>query len=410
VRSIRGHVQSAAWTGIDQVLGALSNTVVAIALTRAGGVASLGRYSVAFACYLLVLLFHRQLVTEPLMSLPWQPAASGHEQDRSALGASLLYLAATSLAVLAVGLGTRRLELIVLAPLLPGVCVQDFGRYVAFRRQRQQLAAGLDALWTILSAASYYLVLRSGSPAVAVAAWGVAGGIAGLYGVFRLRLVPARLSIAVRWWQHEARRLGGFLTVAGMAYTAGSQGVALGIAATIGEAALGQLREAQIILGPAGLTVTAFSFFVLPRLASHQGEITYQMSGLLTLAAALIAGIAAAISLPFAPWISRLVFGHLTAISMALLLPLSVQLTLEAAASGVVLPLQVTQGGAAIAVARVVSVALGIPAIILAASIGGIVLAAWASAAQAGVYLLASWMGWRRRARNRRRDQHAAAP
>jgi hypothetical protein len=70
----------------------------------------------------------------------------------------------------------------------------------------------------------------------------------------------------------------------------------------------------------------------------------------------------------------------------------------------------VTQGGAAIAVARVVSVALGIPAIILAASIGGIVLAAWASAAQAGVYLLASWMGWRRRARNRRRDQHAAAP
>jgi O-antigen/teichoic acid export membrane protein len=398
MRSTRlaGEIRSFVWAGLDQAFSALSNLIIAIAVTRAAGVGGLGRYSVAFAWYLVVLGFQRPLVSDPLISLRWHPEARNTVHDAPALGASVLLLLAASLVVLTVGVVTRRVELVVLAPLLPGVGIQDFVRYVAFRRQRHRLAASIDALWLIFSALSCYWILRSGSPVVAVVGWGLAGSIAALYGAIRLQLMPARPSVSMHWWQHEARRLGTFLTLAGIAYIAGSQAMLLVIAATIGEEALGQLRQAQILLGPAALSITTFNFFIMPRLARRKGEITSRTSGRMAVTAALLALGAAGSSLVVAPPVSRFVFGHATAVSITLLVPLSLQLVLEAATSGFVLPLRATQRGAAIAAARTVSVMMGVPAVAYAAILGGIVLVAWAFAAQAAIYLLATWMGWSR--------------
>jgi O-antigen/teichoic acid export membrane protein len=395
IAKARDYARSFAWSGADQVLSSLSNVIIAIAIARAGGAAGLGRFSVAFACYLIVLGFNRQLVAEPLLSLRWHPTSPNKPHESPALGASILYLAVASLVVLGIGVATGRVEFVVLAPLLPGVCVQDVERYIAFRRQQQRLPAALDGLWVVFSAVFCYWVLRSGSPAVAIAAWGLAGGISAVFGAIRLRLVPARPSVSIRWWRREARRLGGFLTLASIAYTVGGQGVLLGIAATIGVEALGQLRTAQILLGPAGLSTTAFSFFILPRLIRREGEITTRNSGLMSIAAATIAVSACGASIVIAPMVSRLVFGQATAVALILLIPLSVQLVFEAAASGFSLPLQVKQRGAGIAAARLASVAVGVPSVVWAASVGGIVFAVWALAGQAGVYLLALVVGWR---------------
>jgi O-antigen/teichoic acid export membrane protein len=394
---VRGYARSLAWSGADQALSSLSNVIIAVAIARAAGAAGLGRFSVAFACYLLILGFSRQLVAEPLLSLRWQPAAANTRHEAPALGASLLLLSVASLGVLAFGVATGRAELIVLAPLLPGVCVQDLARYMAFRRQQQRLPATLDGLWVVCSALLCPWVLRSGSATVAVAAWGLAGGISAIFGAIRLRLVPARPSVSIRWWQREAKRLGGFLTLASIAYTLGAQGVLLGIAATIGVEALGQLRIAQILLGPAALSTTTFNFFALPRLIRREGEITTRNSGLMSVAAGTIAVSACGTSIVLAPVVSTVIFGHSTAVALTLLLPLSLQLVFEAAASGFGLPLQVTQRGGGIAAARLASVAVGVPSVIWAASVGGISLAVWALAGQAGVYLLALAMGWRYR-------------
>jgi O-antigen/teichoic acid export membrane protein len=389
-----GEVRSFLWVGLDQAFSALSNVVVAIVVSRAAGAGGLGRYSVAFACYLVALGFQRQLVNEPLISLRWRPRARNRGHDAPALGAALLYLLAASLVMLAVGVVTRRLELIVLAPVLPGVCIQDFDRYVAFRRGRHRLAAGLDALWFVFSAASCLWILRSGSPAVAVVGWGIAGSIAAVYGAVRLDLWPARPSFSLRWWRREARRLGMFLTLAGIAYIAGSQAMLLAIAATIGEEPLGQLRQAQILLGPAALSITTFNFFVMPRLTRREKDITSRASGRMVVAAAALALGAAGASLVVALPASRFIFGHATAVTIALLVPLSLQLVFEAAASGFVLPLRVTQRGAAIAAARTSSVLVGVPAVVFAAILGGLIPAAWGFAAQAATYLLAAWTGW----------------
>jgi O-antigen/teichoic acid export membrane protein len=388
-----GHLRPFAWVGVDQVFSSLSNVIVAVAIVRSAGAAGLGQYSVAFACYLLVLGFQRQLVTEPLLSLRWRQDADNSVHDGPAMGAALLYLAAASLATLGAGLATRRTEVVALALLLPGVCLQDVCRYVAFRRERQRLAAGLDGLWVALSTLSCIWILRSGSPLSAVIGWGLAGGIAAVYGAVQLRLAPAGPIVSIRWWQREARQLGGFLTLAGIAYTAGSQGMLLAIAATIGEEGLGQLRAAQILLGPATLSVTAFGLFVLPRLV-RRDEHAPRLEGRLALVAAILAVCAAGASLAVAPAAARLILGHPAAAgSIAILVPLSAQLTLEAAASGFVLPLRVAQRGAAIAFARIVSVVVGVPCILWSATSGSIVRVAWAFAAQAGVYLLAAWMG-----------------
>ena len=115
----------------------------------------------------------------------------------------------------------------------------------------------------------------------------------------------------------------------------------------------------------------------------------------MSIAAATIAVTACGASIVLAPLVSRLIFGHSTAVALTLLIPLSVQLVFEAAASGFSLPLQVTQRGAAIAAARLASVAVGVPAVVWAASVGGIDFAVWALAGQAGVYLLALVVGWR---------------
>jgi hypothetical protein len=381
--------------GVDQVFSSLSNVIVAVAIVRSAGATGLGQYSVAFACYLLVLGFQRQLVTEPLLSLRWHRDAENTVHDGPAMGAALLYLAATSLATLGAGLATGRAELVALAPLLPGACLQDFCRYVAFRRERHRLAAGLDGLWVALSTLSCVWILRSGSPLSAVIGWGLAGGIAAVYGAVQLRLAPAGPMVSIRWWQREARQLGGFLTLAGIAYTAGSQGMLLAIAATIGEEGLGQLRAAQILLGPATLTVTAFGLFVLPRLV-RRDELAPRLEGRLAIVAAILAVCAAGASLVVAPAAARLILGHPAAGAIAILVPLSAQLALEAAASGFVLPLRVAQRGAAIAFARIVSVAVGVPYILWSATSGSIVRVAWAFAAQAGVYLLVAWTGGKR--------------
>jgi O-antigen/teichoic acid export membrane protein len=394
IAAARDYARSFAWSGADQALSSLSNVIIAIAIARAGGAAGLGRFSVAFTCYLLILGFNRQLVAEPLLSLRWHPAAPNTQHESPALGASVLYLAVASLAVLGIGVATDRVELVVLAPLLPGVCIQDLERYIAFRRQQQRLPAALDGLWVVFSAVFGYWVLRSGSPAVAVAAWGLAGCISAVFGAFRLRLIPARPSASIHWWRREARRLGGFLTLASVAYTAGAQGVLLGIAATVGVEALGQLRTAQILLGPAGLSTTAFNFFVLPRLIRREGEITTRNSGLMSAAAATIAVCACSASIVLAPLVSRLLFGQPTPVALTLLIPLSLQLAFEAAASGFSLPLQVTQRGAGIAAARLASVAVGVPAVVWAASVGGLGLAVWALAGLAGIYLLSLAMAW----------------
>jgi hypothetical protein len=95
-----------------------------------------------------------------------------------------------------------------------------------------------------------------------------------------------------------------------------------------------------------------------------------------------------------APPASRFVFGHTTAVTVALLVPLSLQLVFEAAASGFVLPLRVAQGGAAIAAARTLSVLVGVPVVVFAAMLGGLIPAAWGFAVQAATYLLVAWMGW----------------
>ena len=114
----------------------------------------------------------------------------------------------------------------------------------------------------------------------------------------------------------------------------------------------------------------------------------------MSIAAATIAVTACGAGIVLAPWVSRLIFGHSTAVALTLLIPLSVQLVFEAAASSFSLPLQVTQRGAAIAAAPVASVAVGVPAGVWAASVSGIDFAVWALAGQAGVYY-SLVVGWR---------------
>jgi hypothetical protein len=110
--------------------------------------------------------------------------------------------------------------------------------------------------------------------------------------------------------------------------------------------------------------MTAFGFFILPRLVRREGEIT-RNSGLMSIAAAILAVSACGVSIVVAPLVLRLIFGYATAVALILLIPLSVQLVFEAAASGFSLPLQVTQRGAAIAAAaHLASVAVGVPAVV----------------------------------------------
>ena len=360
----------------SQVLSALSNVVVVVAVGRGSGAAGLGRYTLAFGAYVIVLGLSRALVSQPLLTLRGKLGAGDPSMTAAATATGWLGAAGGAVCTL-VGIGLRRPELVMVGLFMVPLCLQDLLRFAFFQTSRPWGATLLDAVWLVVSLATFPIIASRGSPVLATTLWGAGAMVAAVPGLLIMRVRATRTVQAYRWWLSEARHLGIGLTLESIAYSLGSQASLWAIVAVLGDGDLGRLKAAQTVLGPATMVLSGFTMLAIPRMAqSAEGQSLRSALGISRRALALVGAVSAAM-VWMGPKVARILFGSDLSVNWSLLLPVAVQVAATALAVGPVTALMVQRRGGTMAAVRAISAAIGVVAVAVACAPLGIVGAAW---------------------------------
>ncbi len=157
--------------------------------------------------------------------------------------------------------------LLALACVLPGLILQDTCRMVYFAERKPARAAANDAAWAVLQFAALAVLLLDGArqPWEFVLAWGGAATVCAIGGMVVLRAWPHVLG-TVRWMR-EHFSLGGYLFAEYLLGIGVYQGGILLVGAFLGQANIGSLRAALVLLGPLGILSAAMTTFLLPEVS-----------------------------------------------------------------------------------------------------------------------------------------------
>ncbi len=376
----------ATWTTLDQILFAVSNLVVTIAVTRGGGAEALGRYAVAFAIYMVLLGFARSLVSEPLLTV-----RAGREETtsyRSAITITIVLGAASGLVLGAVGLALGRPEIVVVALTLPATLAQDTMRYVAFRQQRPSSAVLIDGAWVVVSLACWPLMVSHPSPALAAACWAAGGAAGALLGVFVTRTRTTSFPRAIRWWTAECKVIARPLLVDSALVVLSAQSVIFLLALVAGDSSVGLLRASQMIFTPLVLALTAAGLMLVPLLSRRPPVAPVRTAVQITVV--LTAGTAAlsVVLVACRELLTEILFAGAVDIDFELLVAAGLYTTLIAASVGFVVLAKVTRRGRKLVISRASSAVVGLVVFFWAAATFGVYGAAWALVAQAACYVV----------------------
>lgn len=234
----------------DQVLSSGTNLLGVVVVARRATPQQFGVFSIFLVTFFVVAGFNRAVPHAVAMTLDW-------DDERARAGSFFLpalLLGAAGSVALALTFSVVDARLLVLAPLLVPMLVQDAGRMHAFAVQRPVVAVVSDGAWLVAAAAGLLVTTTAAGAAVA---W-VLGALAGLV---VLRPWALRLRRARRWTTSSlvsaAIEYGAF---AGLGYL-----TPLLAAPIISVAGVGALQGTNVIRGPIILVV--------------QGLIIHRMAG-----------------------------------------------------------------------------------------------------------------------------------
>lgn len=227
-------------TLLDQAISGGSNVAFSILAARLLEPAGFGYFGVAFLTYTLALFVARALVCEPIL-IDRDPAS----RRTLVLGSSIAVGAGLGALIACAGIGLTPFNgplgwaLVALGAAMPLLALQDTLRYVGIAEHRPQLAVIVDGAWLVfaLVAAAGLAILGNPSTWEFVAAWGGAGALAGLVGLFLT--TGGRVAVHLGWvrdsWKYASRYLAAGVALQGSALVvvalvgilAGATGVAL---------------------------------------------------------------------------------------------------------------------------------------------------------------------------------------
>ena len=264
-------LRRASWNLVDQGLSALTNVALSFVVAREVSATSFGAFSIAFIIFGLAIGLERAWVGEPLSI---RHAALTDEEMRpvrsGAFGATLGLTIPLSLVVGTIGLVIGQSlghTLLALACVLPGLILQDTCRMVFFAERKPARAAANDAAWAVIQFAALAVLLQRGDrePWEFVLAWGGAATVCAVGGMVLLRAWPHVLGTAR--WLREHFSLGGYLFAEYLLGIGVYQGGILLVGAFLGQANIGSLRAALVLLGPLGILSAAMTTFLLPEIS-----------------------------------------------------------------------------------------------------------------------------------------------
>ncbi|MFE6609465.1 hypothetical protein [Amycolatopsis sp. NPDC057786] len=240
------------WGLGDQAVSSLTNFAVGLVVARSLGTFAFGMFSLAWVTYGVVLNLSRGLATDPMMvrfsavsEEAWRRAVS--RAAGTAIGVGL----ATGLVSVIVGfLAVRPLGgvFVALGVVLPGLMLQDAWRFALFAKGDGRKAFVNDTVWGVALIPALGIASHFGTVVAFVLAWGLAGAVAAVYGLFQTGIVP-KLS-EMTGWVKEQRDLSVRYLIENVSNAGSSQLRAYGLGAIAGITAVGAVRGAEQLLGP----------------------------------------------------------------------------------------------------------------------------------------------------------------
>jgi O-antigen/teichoic acid export membrane protein len=253
-RTEAGAVRRLGWGLADQSLSSLTNFALAVLVARSVSIAALGAFGLAFTTYTLTLNATRALCSEPLtVRYSASGGAEWREGASAATGTAIILGAVAGVACIAASFlfgGTLHPSLIVLGVSMPGLMLQDTWRNAFFCNLRGAYAFTNDLVWAIAQVAliTAVLVVGARSTPAFILAWAGAANVAAVFGSVQSGFLPGPRH--ARRWVSCQRDLGPRYLVEFIARSAALAGAVYATAAFAGLAAAGELRGAQVALGP----------------------------------------------------------------------------------------------------------------------------------------------------------------
>lgn len=372
--------------------------VVARSLTRS----EFGAFSLAFASYLFVVGLSRALSTEPFaIQFSARPGSEQRHAAESATGVALAAGLGAALILLVIGLAARGLagsSIIAIAIWMPLLTLQDSYRFAFITAGRPAMAVVNDSVWALLQllAIGTAMLLSEPSAPVMISAWGIAGGISALLGIWQAgtRPRPSRLLDWLRVHRELAPRyLADFIAGYGA-----SQVILFGLAAIVGVAAVAGLRGAQALLGPINLLFIGALAAAVPeavRIKQHSLNRLRRAMTVVSVTLAAIATAGAVVATRFPDGLGRALLGDTWRSAHSVLLPLGLTIAGNGAITGANAGLRALANARVGLRARLLSAPITAGAALAGAALDGLRGAAWGLAA--GVWIGAAiwWFGFR---------------
>ena len=385
------------WGFVSQGFSSATNFALALIGGRVLGPGGLGVIAVGYSSYLLVLTFQRALVTDPLVTRSAAlPDAERARATRDGLTVTLLGLvviaALGTAAASAIG-GEVGRGLLLVAPWLPFLIVQDFWRSVLFRDRRARAAAANDGTWLLVMGVSAPLAWRVGSEWAVVGCWAFGAFAGTALGFVQTRTQPLRSRLVLARWRTELWPLGRWLGVADLGYWVFFYATMVLLVSIVGAEGFGGMRAVGTVFAPLTLIGSALSLVGLPvlsrRVAGSQPDAA-RLALRLGLASALVAtAYLGIVSLGGGSIIPRL-FGHSFGHFTNLIWPTAVSQILGALGLGFGLLLKAQRRGSAVLLSALIWSVSSLGLVAALAMSNGLLGAAWGFAAASAISLAAN--------------------
>jgi O-antigen/teichoic acid export membrane protein len=238
-------------------------------VARSLGAVAFGAFSLAFVTYGVILNLSRGLATDPL-SVRYSHAPN--ERWRGAVarstGTAIGIGIATGVLCLIIGWalgGVVGTSFVGLGLTLPGLLLQDSWRYAFFAAGRGRSAFVNDLVWAIVLIPAMIIGQANGSAFGAVVAWGGSATVAALFGCVQAGFLPSWAGIGE--WMRDHRDLGPRYVVENLSDSLSAQLRLYGLGVIAGLAAVGDVRAAQILMGPFLALRMGISLIAVPEAA-----------------------------------------------------------------------------------------------------------------------------------------------
>ncbi|MBY6349123.1 hypothetical protein [Rhodococcoides corynebacterioides] len=387
---------SAFWGVLDQGLYSFNALVLAIAVGREASPTAFGAYGVAFTVFTLAITASRAMLVMPFMME--KSRVSNRSVDTagvlgltvavSGLFGSTLFVAALFFN------GSLRPALATMAISGAFVIFQDVLRYVTLSAYSMRRVCTIDSTWLSLNVLLQLalLLLDTRSVGMHIGAWGVS--VLASFAVVPKRVwqIPSRTIVCRYFRQNFSHARNLVIEAVG---TSGSQYVAtLGLSIYMGLTFAGEVRAAQVLLGPLVVASQGLLMAALPSVLRANGTRKQVLTNSARFSVLLFcfAIFYFAVLVAFPDALGAALFGGTWTIAQNLLLPLAISQALGAFALGATLAFRAFDITAATMELRLwlfpLAPSLGLAGAILGSNLGAAIgLAAASLIASIGLWL-----------------------